>query len=89
MDRDPFEESRDAVFDRHPIAHSHAPFDVGVVAHVAVGADHRAGQHVGERPHPGARPDLLTFAEGGGVDEDVARGHRRMPAERLGDPLLL
>jgi hypothetical protein len=39
---------------RSPITDHHVALDVGVIAAVAIGPDHRAGHHVSERPDPDA-----------------------------------
>src|SRR2546421_397453 len=50
----------------------HIAFDVGVVADVAVSADHGPGHHVRERPDARAGTDRVALDERAIVDEVVA-----------------
>jgi ion channel POLLUX/CASTOR len=59
-----------AALDGDPVAQHHVVLDEDAVADVAVGAEHRAREHVCERPDAGTRPDLVGLADALGMDED-------------------
>ncbi len=66
----------DAALHGDPIAHHDVALHEHSVTDVAVGADDRTREHVGERPDTRSRADLGGFAERVGMDV----GHAERPA---------
>jgi hypothetical protein len=61
----------DARLDRDPVPDGHVVLDKGMIANVAVFADHRAGQDVGERPHFRPLADPAGLDQGTWVNKEV------------------
>lgn len=65
---------RDAIFHHDIIANHHTAFDKAVVANVAMRANHRALQHMRERPNARAIANSIRFDERGGMFKVIHGG---------------
>ena len=73
----------DAAFDGDAISDAHVVLNEGLIANIAGGADHSAGQDVGVRPDARSRAHRRGFDDGGFVFEKRSRQPTRASCARV------